>query len=83
MGQKGKRNIYLFRYLSLHRLISKLTYRVERLVNGLIGGVKMIFFRLRWLFLSPGKRYAYLWARTRKLANFGSMIWNVAISTNK
>ena len=43
-------------------------------MNELVGYIKSLSFHLRWLFLSPQERYAYLWARTKKLGNLDFIV---------
>jgi len=43
-------------------------------MNRLIGYIKAISLRLRWLFMSPKERYPYLWAITRKMGGGGSAV---------
>jgi hypothetical protein len=38
---------------------------------GLAGYTKSLLFHLRWPLMSGKERYAYLWARTKKLSDFG------------
>jgi hypothetical protein len=38
-------------------------------MDGLIRYVKSLSFHLNWIFLSPEKKYARLWARTKKLGD--------------
>ncbi len=33
--------------------------------------VEIISLRMRWIFMSPKKRYAYLWSKTKKLSEVG------------
>ena len=35
--------------------------------------VNGILFRLRWIFMSPEKRYVYLWQRTRRTMKQASL----------
>jgi hypothetical protein len=51
----------------------------------LIGYIKSLSFHLRWLFLSPQERYAYLWAKTKNLGDLEStlIIKNAAMGTIK
>ena len=34
-------------------------------MSGKSNYMKKVIFRLRWMFMSPRKQYAYLWNRTR------------------
>ena len=52
-------------------------------MNGLIGYVKSISFHLRWIFMSPHERYAYLWARTKKLGDLAYVVQNIAAGADK
>ena len=38
---------------------------LKGLTHGLDSGRKLLF-RLRWTLMSPGQRYAHLWARTKR-----------------
>lgn len=31
----------------------------------MLNGLRTVLFQLKWLFMSPRARYAYLWNRTR------------------
>jgi hypothetical protein len=44
---------------------------------------KTASFHLSWLFMSPVKRYAYLWGKTRKLNDFGYTLRGIAAIPNK
>ena len=44
------------------------------LMKGLVIYAKSLLFHLRWLFMSGEERYAYLWAKTKKLSDFGYSI---------
>jgi hypothetical protein len=44
---------------------------------------KSISFHLSWLFMSPVKRYAYLWEKTRKLNDFGYTMRSPVVIPNK
>jgi len=35
------------------------------------GCVEIVSLRMRWIFMSPKKRYAYLWSKTKKLTEVG------------
>jgi hypothetical protein len=48
-----------------------------------IGSVKSLLFHLKWTFMSSQRRYAYLWARTKKLGDLGYTGHNAAVSPNK
>jgi hypothetical protein len=54
-------------------------------MKGLIEHLKSFSFHLRWLFLSPQARYAFLWAKTKKLGDLEStlMMRNLAVSVIK
>ena len=54
-------------------------------MKGLIGYLKLLSFQLRWPFLSPQARYAYLWAKTKKLGDLESILIlrNLAVSVIK
>jgi hypothetical protein len=41
------------------------------LMKGLVIYAKSLLFHLRWLFMSEEERYAYLWARTKEVSDFG------------
>jgi hypothetical protein len=49
-------------------------------MNELIRDIKSIFFRLKWIFMSPRHRYACLWAKTKKLGDLGFMVLNISVS---
>ena len=51
--------------------------RQERKMNELIGYVKSLSFRLKWLFLSPQERYAYLWDKTKKQDDLGYISFGI------
>jgi hypothetical protein len=38
----------------------------------LIGYIEPLLFQMKWIFMSPKERYASLWAKTKKLGDFGS-----------
>jgi hypothetical protein len=57
--------------------------RKDRIMRGLIGHVKAISLRLRWVFMSPQARYACLWTRTKKLYHSGYTVRDTAVSANK
>jgi hypothetical protein len=59
--------------------------RRRREMKGLIEHLKSFSFHLRWLFLSPQARYAFLWAKTKKLGDLEStlMMRNLAVSVIK
>jgi hypothetical protein len=44
---------------------------------------KTASFHLSWLFMSPMKRYAYLWGKTRKLNDFGYTLRTATVGPNK
>ncbi len=52
-------------------------------MNGLIRYVESISFYLRWIFISPRERYAYLWAKTKKLGDSDYTVRNTVVNTNK
>jgi hypothetical protein len=52
-------------------------------MDGLIRYVKSLSFHLNWIFLSPQKKYACLWARTKKLGDLGYALKNAAASDSK
>jgi hypothetical protein len=43
----------------------------------LVGYIKSLSFHLRWLFLSPQERYAYLWAKTKKQGDLGYISFGI------
>jgi len=43
----------------------------------LVGYIKSLSFHLRWLFLSPQERYAYLWAKTKKQGDLGYISFKI------
>jgi hypothetical protein len=49
----------------------------ERKMNELIGYVKSISFHLRWIFMSSERRYAYLWAKTKKQGDLGYISFGI------
>ena len=49
-------------------------------MNELIRDIKSIFFRLKWIFMSPRHRYACLGAKTKKLGDLGFMVLNISVS---
>ena len=52
-------------------------------MNGLIGNVKALSFHSRWIFKSPQERYAYLWARTKKLGHLSDGLQYTVADSNK
>jgi len=52
-------------------------------MDGLIGYVKSLSFHLHWISLSPEKKYARLWARTKKLGDLDYALRNAASSDSK
>jgi hypothetical protein len=48
---------------------------------GLAGYTKSLLFHLRWLFMSEEERYAYFWARTKKLSDFGYGVRSTMVIT--
>jgi len=52
-------------------------------MNRLIVYVKSISFHLRWIFMSARGRYAYLWARTKKMGDLGYEVRSSAASSSK
>ena len=49
-------------------------------MNRLIKNIKSIFFRLKWIFMSPRHRYACLWAKTKKPGDLGFNVLNISVS---
>jgi hypothetical protein len=47
------------------------------------GQVRSMSFQLRWVFMSSQERYAYLWARTKKLNESGYALRNTVVSAGK
>ena len=43
---------------------------------------KLMIFRFKWIFMSSQARYAYLWAKTRELANADYVMQKVLIDTD-
>ncbi|MGP8080830.1 MAG: hypothetical protein ACLPVI_10035 [Dehalococcoidales bacterium] len=43
---------------------------------------KTIIFPLKWIFMSSKARYAYLWAKTRKLAEIDYIYRDLPADTN-
>jgi hypothetical protein len=58
-----------------------LSDRKDRLMNRLFRYVKSISFHLKWLFMSAQERYAYLWAKTSKLEDWGYPVRNTVLIT--
>jgi len=52
-------------------------------MSRLIGHTKSIAFHLRWIFMSPQERYECLWAKTKKLDDWGYIVLNPAIVVSK
>jgi hypothetical protein len=46
-------------------------------MKDLIGYIKSISFHLRWIFMSSERRYAYLWARTKKQGDLGYISFGI------
>jgi len=49
-------------------------------MDGLIRYVKSLSFHLNWIFLSPEKKYARLWVRTKKLGDLNYAFKSAAAS---
>ena len=52
-------------------------------MDGLIRYVKSLYFHLNSIFLSPQKKYARLWARTKKLGDLDYALKGAAASDSK
>ena len=52
-------------------------------MKGLVVYAKSLLFHLRWPFMSSKERYAYLWARTKKLSDLGYTGEYTAVFTHK
>ena len=52
-------------------------------MSRLIGHAKLISFQFRWILMSPQERYACLWAKTKKLGDWGYIVLNPAIVVSK
>jgi hypothetical protein len=50
-------------------------------MTGLIENTKSLLFHLRWLFMSEEERYACLWAKTKKLIDFGYSVRSTMVIT--
>ncbi len=52
-------------------------------MNRLTGYTRSTSFHVKWLFMSPKERYAYLWRKTRKLDNLAYDNRNTAAIVSK
>jgi hypothetical protein len=43
---------------------------------------KPVFFRLKWLFMPPKAKYAYLWAKTRELIDRDYSFREITVHNN-
>jgi hypothetical protein len=60
-----------------------LFFRKVRQMKRWIGYINSISFRLRWIFMSSRGRYPYLWAKTKKMGDWGYTVRNTVVSTDK
>ena len=52
-------------------------------MSRLIGHAKSISLHLRWILMSPQEKYACLWAKTKKLDDWGYIVRNPVIVVSK
>ena len=52
-------------------------------MKGMIGCTKSIILHLRWPFMSAHQKYAYLWAKTKKLGDWRYSVRNEAANTGR
>jgi hypothetical protein len=52
------------------------------LMGALIRYIKAVAFRVRWIFISPQRKYAYLWSKTKKLIELDYPVQNVTENAN-